>query len=172
MGFALPALASFLQPLRHIAASMRPRPPVQAGAARLDGAPAGSRAKSHAHVVANDAHIGHNPHGAPSSRHANGHAARQAIADRATDAAQGADTASCAQRPATGPTAPGSIPGIATREVMHGSMPGSMPGQAPKPAAARPLRVIHNRRDGHACKLVISGRMADVCAELNRLALP
>ncbi len=35
----------------------------------------------------------------------------------------------------------------------------------------RPLRVILNRHDGQACRLVISGRMADVCAELERLAL-
>lgn len=36
----------------------------------------------------------------------------------------------------------------------------------------RPLRVILNRHEGNACRLVISGRMADVCAELERLALP
>ncbi|WP_404299703.1 hypothetical protein [Alicycliphilus denitrificans] len=39
------------------------------------------------------------------------------------------------------------------------------------PAAQRPLRVILNRHEGKACRLVISGRMADVCAELERLAL-
>mgnify|MGYP001424288388 CR=1 FL=1 len=38
-------------------------------------------------------------------------------------------------------------------------------------ASPRPLRVILNRHDGQACRLVISGRMADVCAELERLAL-
>ena len=43
--------------------------------------------------------------------------------------------------------------------------------QTPAVAASRPLRVILNRNDGRACRLVISGRMADVCAELNRLAL-
>jgi len=37
--------------------------------------------------------------------------------------------------------------------------------------AVRPLRVILNRQEGETCRLVISGRMADVCAELNRLAL-
>lgn len=38
-------------------------------------------------------------------------------------------------------------------------------------AGARPLRLIVDRRDDGAVRLVISGRMADVCAELNRLAL-
>ncbi|WP_367068410.1 hypothetical protein [Oryzisolibacter sp. LB2S] len=38
-------------------------------------------------------------------------------------------------------------------------------------APARPLRVVVSRQDGKPCRLVISGRMADVCAELNRLAL-
>lgn len=38
-------------------------------------------------------------------------------------------------------------------------------------ASQRPLRVILNRHEGKACRLVISGRMADVCAELERLAL-
>ena len=47
-------------------------------------------------------------------------------------------------------------------------------GQASAPAAARPLRVVRTvdaqqpgRRAG---RVVISGRMADVCAELDRLA--
>ncbi|GAB2749154.1 hypothetical protein GCM10027019_30090 [Melaminivora jejuensis] len=34
-----------------------------------------------------------------------------------------------------------------------------------------PLRVIRRDTAGDACRLVISGRMADVCAELDRLAL-
>ncbi len=34
-----------------------------------------------------------------------------------------------------------------------------------------PLRVILRHDTDDACKLVISGRMADVCAELERLAL-
>ena len=43
---------------------------------------------------------------------------------------------------------------------------------APRPTAStRPLRVILRKQDDGACRLVISGRMADVCAELNRLAL-
>ncbi|WP_156914038.1 hypothetical protein [Comamonas badia] len=33
------------------------------------------------------------------------------------------------------------------------------------------LRLIVNRAPDGSCKLVASGRMADVCAELNRLAL-
>ncbi|MBS0611218.1 MAG: hypothetical protein JSS19_17970 [Proteobacteria bacterium] len=46
-------------------------------------------------------------------------------------------------------------------------------GQAQRAAgtAQRPLRVILSRHEGQACRLVISGRMADVCAELDRLAL-
>jgi len=47
---------------------------------------------------------------------------------------------------------------------------------APPPAGlcaapARPLRVIMRQHDDGACRLVISGRMADVCAELDRLVL-
>ena len=38
-------------------------------------------------------------------------------------------------------------------------------------ASARPLRVILRQQDDGACRLLISGRMADVCAELDRLAL-
>lgn len=38
-------------------------------------------------------------------------------------------------------------------------------------ACVRPLRVILRQQDDGACRLVISGRMADVCAELDRLAL-
>ncbi len=41
----------------------------------------------------------------------------------------------------------------------------------PPAPASRPLRVILNRHEGQACRLVISGRMADVCAELDRLVL-
>jgi len=44
-------------------------------------------------------------------------------------------------------------------------------GPAADAVAVRPLRVILNRQEGETCRLVISGRMADVCAELNRLAL-
>ena len=58
----------------------------------------------------------------------------------------------CAQRPGTSPTST---------------------GQVPAPATARPLRVVRTvdaqqpgRRAG---RVVISGRMADVCAELDRL---
>lgn len=42
---------------------------------------------------------------------------------------------------------------------------------APGARAARPLRVILRQQEDGACRLVISGRMADVCAELDRLAL-
>ena len=46
------------------------------------------------------------------------------------------------------------------------------PAAAPRPAApTRPLRVILRQQDDGACRLLISGRMADVCAELDRLAL-
>lgn len=65
---------------------------------------------------------------------------------------------------------------MATPTRTHAARPGrecAMPAPAPRaPAAApRPLRVILNRDDEGACRLVISGRMADVCAELDRLAL-
>ncbi|WP_313312932.1 hypothetical protein [Pulveribacter sp.] len=40
-----------------------------------------------------------------------------------------------------------------------------------RPASPRPLRVIMRPQSDGACRLVISGRMADVCAELDRLAL-
>lgn len=47
-------------------------------------------------------------------------------------------------------------------------------GHALAPAAARPLRVVRTvdaQQPGHpASRVVISGRMADVCAELDRLA--
>lgn len=36
--------------------------------------------------------------------------------------------------------------------------------------AARPVRVLLRPREG-ACRVALSGRMADVCAELDRLAL-
>jgi len=43
---------------------------------------------------------------------------------------------------------------------------------APAPSRPRrPLRVIMRGQDDGACRLVISGRMADVCAELDRLVL-
>lgn len=48
------------------------------------------------------------------------------------------------------------------------------PCVASRPAAVarlRPLRVILRQDTDNACKLVISGRMADVCAELERLAM-
>lgn len=51
----------------------------------------------------------------------------------------------------------------------HG-LPSARPGAQPR-SAARPLRVILRQQDDGACRLVISGRMADVCAELDRLAL-
>ncbi|MBZ0225664.1 MAG: hypothetical protein WBG44_09905 [Comamonas sp.] len=37
--------------------------------------------------------------------------------------------------------------------------------------APRPLRLIVNRGADGSCRLMASGRLADVCAELNRLAL-
>lgn len=43
--------------------------------------------------------------------------------------------------------------------------------QRPHAAAPRPLRLIVNRAADGSCKLVASGRLADVCAELNRLSL-
>ncbi|SDM40100.1 hypothetical protein SAMN05428957_105203 [Oryzisolibacter propanilivorax] len=51
----------------------------------------------------------------------------------------------------------------------HG-VPSARPATPPR-SAARPLRVILRQQDDGACRLVISGRMADVCAELDRLAL-
>ncbi|MEB2348146.1 MAG: hypothetical protein OZ923_06005 [Comamonadaceae bacterium] len=65
------------------------------------------------------------------------------------------------------------------RATQHGHKVAT-PAQAispPGPAAIapaptpRPLRVVLNRHDGGAFRLVICGRMADVCAELDRLAL-
>jgi len=48
------------------------------------------------------------------------------------------------------------------------------PGHAHPPVAARPLRVVRTvdaqQPDRRAGRVVISGRMADVCAELDRLA--
>ena len=40
----------------------------------------------------------------------------------------------------------------------------------PRPGALRVLRVCDTQQPGDAGRLVISGRMADVCAELDRLA--
>jgi hypothetical protein len=49
--------------------------------------------------------------------------------------------------------------------------PQPAPTRAPRPARAQPVRVmIRTQQDGHR-RLMISGRMADVCAELERLAL-
>lgn len=46
--------------------------------------------------------------------------------------------------------------------------------RAPKPAQTRPLRIVRLVEQGqpraHVGRMVISGRMADVCAELDRLA--
>lgn len=53
-------------------------------------------------------------------------------------------------------------------------LPQSMPDAAPHPAQTRPLRVLQVMEVGHSGRqlgrLRISGRMADVCAELDRLA--
>ena len=49
--------------------------------------------------------------------------------------------------------------------------PVACPPKGAATPAPRPLRVVFNRDDGGACRLVISGRMADVCAELDRLAM-
>lgn len=67
-----------------------------------------------------------------------------------------------------------------TRTALHGHE-AARPAQAisspcpvisAKTPTQRPLRVILNHNsDGGPCRLVISGRMADVCAELDRLAL-
>ncbi|AVO48108.1 hypothetical protein C6568_01690 [Melaminivora suipulveris] len=54
----------------------------------------------------------------------------------------------------------------------HWSLPSGGKLAAPRArAAAVPLRVIRRGTDGEAARLVISGRMADVCAELDRLVL-
>jgi hypothetical protein len=56
-------------------------------------------------------------------------------------------------------------PGCASRSAATGA--------AAKPIAARPLRVVRmvdaQHPDSRAARVVISGRMADVCAELDRL---
>ncbi len=53
----------------------------------------------------------------------------------------------------------------------HWSLPSGSKLAAPRARAAVPLRVIRRGTDGEAARLVISGRMADVCAELDRLVL-
>ncbi|QXL85197.1 hypothetical protein [Comamonas sp. NLF-1-9] len=40
-----------------------------------------------------------------------------------------------------------------------------------RPSAHRPLRLVLRHADDGSCRLMASGRLADVCAELNRLAL-
>jgi hypothetical protein len=62
---------------------------------------------------------------------------------------------------------------MARLQKLFGGAEGGPPQQAPAAGArrsarpaTRPLRVVHS---GHG-RLVISGRLADVCAELDRLA--
>ena len=53
-------------------------------------------------------------------------------------------------------------------------VPRPAPAAAPIAAVVRPLRVVHvleaSPRPSGAGRMVISGRLADVCAELDRLA--
>ena len=63
---------------------------------------------------------------------------------------------------------------LASNDPRCAAIAGPGPAEPARPLAgapARPLRVVVSRQDGKPCRLVISGRMADVCAELNRLAL-
>ncbi|AMO21556.1 hypothetical protein UC35_00070 [Ramlibacter tataouinensis] len=55
----------------------------------------------------------------------------------------------------------------AGRRVPAGAQPGGLPHEfSATPCRRKPLRIVH----GATGRLVISGRMADVCAELDRLA--
>ena len=78
----------------------------------------------------------------------------------------------CASTASNDPQCPAIDVPAAHQGITQGhARPIHSPGSTPNPVAARPLRVILNRQEGKSCRLVISGRMADVCAELNRLAL-
>lgn len=61
---------------------------------------------------------------------------------------------------------------IALKPLRHAAS-GRAGGAAPRAIsrAPRPLRVIVNRAADGSCQLMASGRLADVCAELNRLSL-
>jgi hypothetical protein len=64
-------------------------------------------------------------------------------------------------------------PAVAGATTRDGT-PRATPSSNPKLAASRPLRVVRVaeplRGPASAGRMVISGRMADVCAELDRLA--
>ncbi|WP_312759564.1 hypothetical protein [Pulveribacter sp.] len=67
------------------------------------------------------------------------------------------------------PAIPQAVPSVALQLVPAAPQPA--PAAMAKRPAAPPLRVIMRPQGDGACRLVISGRMADVCAELDRLAL-
>ncbi|AVP58069.1 hypothetical protein [Pulveribacter suum] len=66
------------------------------------------------------------------------------------------------------PSIPLAVPNVALQLV---PAPPIVPVAAAQRPAGPPLRVIMRPQADGACRLVISGRMADVCAELDRLAL-
>jgi hypothetical protein len=55
---------------------------------------------------------------------------------------------------------------LPSARALPGGQRGCPPCRVPAEMRRRPLRVVHST----AGRLVISGRMADVCAELDRLA--
>lgn len=61
----------------------------------------------------------------------------------------------------------------ASSQVIALRRPVRLAGAAtPSPTRARPpLRLIVNRAADGSCRITASGRMADVCAELNRMQL-
>lgn len=77
---------------------------------------------------------------------------------------------------AASPNLPSATPHFSEASTMSAPEPWSAPAKAaPRaPHVSRPLKVLRIREQRqskhHAGRLVISGRMADVCAELERLA--
>lgn len=67
------------------------------------------------------------------------------------------------------PSIPQAVPSVALHLACATAQPA--PAAVAQRPAALPLRVIMRTQGDGACRLVISGRMADVCAELDRLAL-
>ena len=70
--------------------------------------------------------------------------------------------------------APHAAPRVRPRPLWQGPVRQEPARQSAPPAASPALRVLrfaeHEERPGCAGRMVISGRMADVCAELDRLA--
>lgn len=81
-----------------------------------------------------------------------------------------------ALRPIQVPTATMRPTGAVARILVPQPSPGAQTYAAPRPqlhgtaSAARPVRVMLRTLEDGSARIVISGRMADVCAELDRLA--